>query len=144
MKVVYSIGTSTRSMDEFMAILRQYGISSVIDVRRFPKSRFEHFSKDNLRAHLERHDVRYIDMGNELGGFRRGGYEKFMKTSAFKEAIELLEKLAAESTCVITCSERFPWKCHRRFVARAFEERGWDVIHVIESDRVWRPRREHF
>ena len=51
-----------------------------------------------------------------------------------------MEQIGKESTTAFICAERFPWKCHRRFIALSLQERGWQVMHIIEKDRIWRPK----
>jgi len=51
-----------------------------------------------------------------------------------------MEQIGKESTTAFICAERFPWKCHRRFIASSLEEKGWQVMHIIEKDRIWRPK----
>ncbi len=140
-ETIYSIGTSSRGPEEFLKVLKAYGIERVVDVRRFPTSRYEHFKRENLKDLLESEGIEYIYMGRELGGYRRGGYEAYMEREEFKEAIGLLETLGREKTTAFLCSERLPWRCHRRFIGMALARRGWEVIHIIEEGRVWRPSR---
>jgi len=111
----------------------------VVDVRSFPQSRFEHFKKENLAKILKEGGVDYIYSGNELGGFRKGGYLSYSKNIPYQEGISHLEQICRERITAFICAERFPWKCHRRFIASTLEERGWQVIHIIEKDRIWRP-----
>lgn len=140
-RVIFTAGTSTRSPEEFLRLLRAFRIEVVVDVRRFPTSqRFPHFVQANFQAFLEEAGIAYVHLGRELGGYRPGGYEAFMGTSLFREGILRLEAIAGEKRAVVVCSERFPWRCHRRFIARALQSRSWQVVHLIEPDRVWKPR----
>lgn len=136
---VYTLGTSTRSFDEFAALLSSHGIQVVADVRRFPSSRFEHFCQPNLARSLAEMGIEYIYMGGELGGYRKGGYRGFTATAEFQEAVAELERVARERETAVVCAERFPWHCHRRFIALELEGRGWQVIHIIDGGKVWRP-----
>lgn len=138
-KKVYTIGTDRRSEEEFIEILLAHGIDCVIDIRRFPSSKLEHFKKDNFQRFLIENKINYLFMGNELGGFRRGGYLEYTRTEEFKKAIEILLDIIVNCRAVIVCAEKFPWKCHRRWVARELRKRGWEVIHLIEKDKVWIP-----
>ena len=136
-KVVYTLGTSTREREEFRDLLRAYGIVQLVDVRRFPTSRLEHFKKENL-AHLCREaGIAYYWLGEVLGGFRSGGYEAYMKTAEFLAGIQRLEEIARRAPTAFACAERFPWKCHRRFIAAELTRRSWRVIHIIEKDKTW-------
>ncbi|MCK5553036.1 MAG: DUF488 domain-containing protein, partial [Deltaproteobacteria bacterium] len=111
-KRVYSIGTSTRSLDEFISLLRQYGIETVVDVRSFPTSRFEHFKRDAFERGLRDLGFRYVYLGTELGGYRRGGYENYMATPGFREGLSQLVEIGNSSMTAFVCAERLPWKCH--------------------------------
>jgi len=134
---VYTLGTSTRGPEEFLNLLRAYGIQEVIDVRRFPSSRLKHFCRESLAALLEGAGITYLYLGEALGGYRPGGYEAYMARPEFREGIEAVLREAARRRCLILCAERFPWKCHRRFIGRALEGRGCRVEHIIDERRVW-------
>lgn len=120
--------------------MKQFGIEAVVDVRRFPTSKLEHFKKGKLQSNLEREGVSYYYLGNELGGFREGGYENYVETENFKKGLDILEEIGREKRVVIICAERFPWKCHRRFIARELEARGWEIIHILDESRIWERR----
>lgn len=140
-KFVYSIGSSNRAFGEFLAILRAYEIQVVADVRRFPVSpRFEHFSRENLEKSLKEVGLRYCYLGEALGGYRKGGYEAYTTTGAFAEGIDELEKIAEEGRTAFMCAERLPWRCHRRFIGFELTRRGWEVVHIIDENRVWTPK----
>ena len=136
-RLIYTLGTSDRTVEEFADLLERYKIKRVVDVRRFPTSKFEHFKKDNLQKGLERAGCAYDHFGNELGGYRNGGYRRHMETDAFCKALEEVEELAARDRVAILCAERLPWRCHRRFIASKLNERGWHVIHILDKDRTW-------
>lgn len=137
MKKIYTIGTSNRRLEEFIEILKRYGIETAVDVRSFPKSkRFPHFNQDELSRALQKAGIKYIYLGKELGGFRRGGYEEYMKTENFKAGIEKLEKIGEISITALFCCEKLFLRCHRRFISQELTLRGWKVFHIIEIDRV--------
>ena len=138
--LIYTMGTSTHTKEEFLQLLRHYHIHTVVDVRSFPQSRFEHFKKENLAKMLREGEVGYIYLGKELGGFRKGGYLSYTKNTSYQEGISHLERIGKENITAFICAERFPWKCHRRSIASSLEERGWQVMHIIDKDRIWRPR----
>lgn len=138
-KYIYTLGTSTRSIEEFIRLLKSHGVEAAVDVRRFPASRFEHFHGEKLSRFLEKSGIQYIHMGEELGGHRRGGYKSFMETETFLLGLDRLEEIAADRRTAIVCAERFPWRCHRRFIAAGLEGRGWDVCHIIDEGRDWNP-----
>jgi len=136
---VFTLGTSTRSLEEFLELLHHYGIETLVDVRRFPTSRFEHFKQENLVTTLAAAGIEYVHLGEELGGYRSGGYEAFMRSETFVRGLQRLEALAGERHVAVVCSERLPWKCHRRFIGHALRQRGWDVHHIIDLGREWVP-----
>ena len=140
MKQVYTLGTDRRSEEDFIEILLAYDISSVIDVRSYPKSKLLIFNKEYLQNLLQREGIEYHFLGRELGGFRKGGYVSYIITDDFSKGIDMLESIAAINTSVIICAERFPWKCHRRWIARELHKRGWDVQHIIDKGKVWTPK----
>lgn len=139
MKRIYTLGTDRRSEEDFIEILFAYDIESLIDVRSFPTSRIPIFTRENLENLLERESIAYHFLGKELGGFRKGGYASYLVSDAFSLGIDLLESIAAANTSVITCAERFPWKCHRKWIARELQKRGWQVEHIIDKGKVWIP-----
>lgn len=139
-RTIFTLGSSTRSAQEFLDLLAHYQIEAIVDVRRFPTSRFEHFIKEKLSTLLEEEGIAYLYLGEELGGYRSGGYEAHMKTGEFQVGLERLQGVAQGKRAAIMCSERLPWKCHRRHIGRALQEQGWEVRHIIDLDRVWIPK----
>ena len=83
--------------------------------------------------------IDYFYLGKELGGFRKAGYRAYTQTDAYHAGIRRLEEIAQKGSTAFMCAERFAWKCHRRFIASTLEQRGWNVLHIIEKDRVWNP-----
>ncbi len=136
----YSLGTSTRTTKEFVGILQTYNIAVAVDVRSFPQSRFPHFHQAELGRLLSENGIEYVYLGRELGGYRRGGYESYTGTSSYNHGLERLEEIAGCKTTAFFCAERLPWRCHRRFIGTSLQERGWEVVHIIEEGRIWRPR----
>ena len=130
---IYTLGTSTRSAEEFVSLLSSLGAEAVADVRRFPSSRYEHFKRENLARLLQEAGLAYIYLGEEMGGYRRGGYESFLDSEQFRQGLEQLE-------AVIICAERLTWRCHRRFIGAELQRRDWEVIHVIDHNRMWQPK----
>lgn len=133
-KIIHTLGTGNRSAEEFIAILRAYGVEMVADVRSFPRSRFPQFRREALAANLGESGIGYVHLGKELGGYRDGGFEAYTQTLVYLQGVERLERLASRCRCVILCAERLPERCHRRFIARSLEERGWQVVNIIEAD----------
>jgi uncharacterized protein (DUF488 family) len=140
MKKIYTLGTDRRSEEDFIEILLSYNIQSLIDVRRFPKSKIAIFRRENLEPLLQHEKLEYHFLGQELGGFRKGGYLAYIRTEDFIMGIDLLESLALQKLSVIICAERFPWKCHRKWIARELHRRGWQIEHIIDKGKVWIPK----
>ncbi len=140
MKKIYTLGTDRRSQEDFVEILFSYGIRILIDVRSFPKSKLPQFNRENLSDLLKREGIEYHFLGRELGGFKKGGYAAYIVTEEFRKGIELLENFAVASPAVIVCAERFPWKCHRKWISRELHHRGWEVDHIIDKGKLWIPK----
>ncbi len=139
-KLIYTLGTSNRSIDEFLAILQEYSIKKVFDVRRFPKStRYCHFNRESLSRTLEQAGYSYLWVGELLGGYRRGGYEKYRTRPEYGRGLAQIEKIAVDMLSVLVCAEKLPWKCHRLQIAQDLINTGWKVIHIIEKNKTWRP-----
>lgn len=137
---VYTLGASDNAPEDFLQLLKEFGVEAVVDVRRFPASRFPHFDGKALEDLLRHSHLTYVNLGEELGSYRPGGYESHMLTVEFKRGMEQLERIASEKPTAIMCAERLPWKCHRRFIAFELMERGWRVVHIIDDKRPWRFR----
>jgi uncharacterized protein (DUF488 family) len=136
--VAYTLGTSTRSMEEFLDILSAREITMICDVRSSPSSRrYPHFSRRTLSARLEKAGIGYTWLGESLGGHREDGYAAHMRSLDFVRGLERLEELASREPTAMVCAELFPWKCHRRFISAALEDRGWKVVHIIDKQKDW-------
>lgn len=136
MNAVYTIGYGGwRSLQKFINFLKDVEINFLVDVRRFPTSKKPEFRRENLEAELNRHGIRYEFLGETLGGYRRGGYQKYTETEAYKEGIRRLLELARESNLVIMCLERSHRYCHRRFIAETLKM-GIEVIHLEARAKV--------
>lgn len=144
--VVHTLGHSTRSLAEFLAVLETHGIGGIADVRRFPASRrYPHFAREALARALVESGRRY-EWIEGLGG-RRGpapdsphvawrnaafrAYADHMDGAVFRAALERLVALAAERPTAVLCAEAVPWRCHRQLIADALVARGIEVRHVI-------------
>jgi uncharacterized protein (DUF488 family) len=144
--VVHTIGHSTRTLDDFLALLRAHGIDAIADVRRHPGSRrHPHFARDALAASLADEGLGYRWMP-ELGGRRRArpdsphrawreesfrAYADHMDEVEFRDALAALLADAAQRPTAIMCAEAVPWRCHRQLIADALVARGVDVRHVV-------------
>lgn len=138
---VYTIGHSNRSLDKFLELLKKYRIEIVVDVRRFPSSkRYPHFKKEDLERTLKERNLKYIWLGDKLGGFRPGGYESYIKTEDFKEGLSSLLRIIEENKdkkTTIMCRERLWFKCHRRFISDILVWLGYRVVHIIDKDKTY-------
>ncbi|MDW8102729.1 MAG: MFS transporter [Anaerolineae bacterium] len=131
--IIYTVGHSNRSLEEFIALLRSEKIKVVADVRRFPYSRLNpQFNRENLEKALKGAGIEYVWLGNELGGYRAGGYEEHTKSEEFQSGLEKLEFLAFHKRTALMCAEKQWFRCHRRFIADELIRRGWEVLHLVE------------
>ena len=146
--IVWTIGHSTRSIEELVSLLRRDEITHLVDIRRFPGSRrYPHFDRDALAAHLRAIGIEYTHMP-ELGGRRRprpdasptawrnegfAGYADYMRTPEFHGALDQLQDLARGCRVAIMCSEAVPWRCHRTLVSDALAARGVEVRHIMDA-----------
>jgi uncharacterized protein (DUF488 family) len=139
-KRIFTLGTDRRSEEDFIEILLSYNIAALIDVRSVPKSRIPTLTRGNLEELLKREGIEYFFLGRELGGFRKGGYTAYLVTEEFTQGIETLESIAEKKQAAIICAERFPWKCHRKWISRELHQRGWAIEHIIDKGKVWVPK----
>jgi uncharacterized protein (DUF488 family) len=134
---LYTVGHSTRGLEEFLALLEHYRIRNLIDIRRFPtSSKHPHFQKEILAEFLGKNGIAYYWLGDTLGGYRKGGYEAHVATEEFRRGIDEVKKIAGEGRTALMCAELLWFRCHRRYVADALTREGREVIHIIDSKRV--------
>jgi uncharacterized protein (DUF488 family) len=148
LRVVHTVGHSTRTIEGFAALLAAHEIALLIDVRRWPASRrYPHFRREVLAKSLEHLGVNYLWRG-DLGGFRKPeknslntgwrvdafrAYADFMLTTEFENIMIEMGELAAGRRIAIMCAEAVPWRCHRQLLADAFLVRGWKVRHIMDT-----------
>ena len=147
--IIYTIGHSTRSNKEFLAMLHSFEIKILVDIRSLPGSRkFPQFNKENLEISLKRSGIQYIHLPG-LGGRRKvkkdskntrwkkapfRAYADYMETEEFKKAITELEQIALMQPTVYMCSEAVWWRCHRSLVSDFLKAKGGSqVVPEIES-----------
>jgi len=130
---IWTIGHSNRSKEEFLNLLREHSIEVLADIRSFPTSKIEHFKKENLEKWLPENGVEYVWLGKELGGYRKGGYKRHMRTKLFREGVQKLLEIAKRKRTCMMCMEKNPKYCHRRFLSAYLERKGVEVIHIIEK-----------
>ena len=144
--ILYTVGHSTRSFDDFLRLLKGHGVETIADVRRFPKSRkYPHFNDESLARTLPRAGLRYASVP-ALGGRRSTsaasvntgwrskafrGYADYMQTAAFEAGVAELLTLAAKTPTAMMCAEAVPWRCHRSLIADAALVRGWNVLDIV-------------
>jgi len=128
--VIYTIGYSGRKIDGLISILKEHGVTMVVDVRRWPTSKIDDYKREKLEVKLAEMGLKYYWIGDKLGGYRSGGYEAYMNSREFREGIEKLVELSKSNIICILCLERKPQHCHRRFIARVLEEMGFKVHHI--------------
>jgi len=134
--VIYTIGYGARSRESFLNLLHKHKIEVVVDVRRWPTSKNEEFKRSSMERWLQESSIRYVWMGDRLGGFRRGGYEKYMADAEFQKGVEELLGLAEQNRVCIMCLEVSPKGCHRRYIARYLRELGVVVKHILSDEKV--------
>jgi uncharacterized protein (DUF488 family) len=150
MKTIYTIGHSTRSIDEFLLLLESFKIKVLADVRNYPGSkRYSHFNKEALEKTLSGNNVNYVHF-KALGGRRKPdpaskntawrntafrGYADYMETAEFKEAVSQLEDLAEKDATAIMCSEAVWWRCHRSMISDYLKSAGWRVLHIMAAGK---------
>ncbi|NIR45321.1 MAG: DUF488 domain-containing protein [Gemmatimonadetes bacterium] len=147
---VFTIGHSTRSTDELIALLNEHGVARLLDVRRFPGSRrHPHFSREALAASLGAVGIEYAHEPG-LGGRRKGrsdsphtawrvagfrAYADHMESDEFRAAFSRLVDRAEAKRTAIMCAEATPWRCHRQLIADALTARGHEVLHILGPGR---------
>jgi uncharacterized protein (DUF488 family) len=146
--LVLTVGHSTRTLKEFIVLLRTHEVDQLIDVRTVPRSRHNpQFNRDRLPRPLQKAGIRYRHMAG-LGGLRhaRGdsintawrnasfrGFADYMQTSEFQEALDQLIQVAQKRRTAIMCAEAVPWRCHRSLIGDALLIRGFRVEEITSS-----------
>ena len=145
---IWTIGHSTRSADDFLAVVAAHDIETLVDVRRFPGSRrLPQFGSDALAASLASHDIAYQWLP-ELGGRRRPdpaspndgwrndafrAYADHIASEEFARGLSELLTLAAGARTAIMCAELLWWRCHRRLIADVLTSLGHEVRHIRDA-----------
>ena len=149
MATVYTIGHSTRSLEELIESLQAHGIRMLVDIRAFPASRrLPHFNRESLEEALPKAGIEYRWM-KELGGRRKKlhddspnialrndsfrNYADYMLTEAFNNAIEDLVRLAEQQPTAIMCAERVYFRCHRMLISDYLVAHGHEVLHIDDA-----------
>lgn len=143
---LWTIGHSTRTLDEFVALLQAHRIATLVDVRHYPGSRkFPHFGKEALSVSLPKWGIGYAHI-LALGGRRPAhkdspntrwrseafrSYADYMSTPGFLDGIAQLATIASRSRAAICCSEAVWWRCHRSMIADHLKAIGVPVVHIL-------------
>lgn len=147
---IWTIGHSTRTVEEFLQLLHDHRIEVLIDVRTFPGSRrYPHFNREQLSQTLQSAHIQYRHM-SELGGRRKArpdskniawrnegfrGYADYMETEMFKQGIEDLVEIGKRKRTTVMCAEAVWWRCHRSMIADYLKASGVEVIHILSSSK---------
>jgi uncharacterized protein (DUF488 family) len=147
---VFTIGHSTRPIDDFIALLAAHRVARLVDVRTIPRSRTNpQFNKDTLPKSLRRAKISYTHM-TELGGLRKPkadspnagwrnlsfrGYADYMQTPEFAAALKNLIDCAQSEQIAIMCAEAVPWRCHRSLIADALIVRGILAEEIVSKSK---------
>ena len=148
---IWTIGHSTRNIDNFVSLLQENGIKLVADVRMFPGSkRYPQFNRESLACSLGQWEIRYEHFPG-LGGRRKTrpdsrntawrnasfrGYADYMETDEFHRGIERLLGLAnTTGPTAIMCAEAVWWRCHRSLISDYLKARGVEVIHILDAGK---------
>src|SRR5216684_1063469 len=145
---VYSIGHSTRPLDEFLGLLRAHGVTHVVDTRTVPRSRRNpQYNREGLPEALRPAGIGYAHVPG-LGGLRRPrrdsvntawrnagfrGYADHMQTAEFAESLEALIALAARAQVAVMCAEAVPWRCHRTPASRGLNGGSSPIRQLLAS-----------
>ncbi len=146
MATLYTIGHSTRTLDELVSALKAHAIEALVDIRAFPVSkRMPHFNRESLEIDLPKHGIRYVWM-KALGGYRKKAredsphialrnesfrnYADYTLTPEFEQATAELIALATRSRTAYMCAERVYFHCHRMIVSDWLVAHGHEVVHI--------------
>jgi len=148
--VVFTIGHSTRPIEDFIALLQAHGVQRLVDVRTVPRSRRNpQFAQENLPASLAAAGIAYEHRAG-LGGFRRTsdaspnkgwrnasfrGYADYMQTAPFEHELQWLIDTARREQVAIMCAEAVPWRCHRSLIADALLAHGVGSEEIVSTTR---------
>ena len=149
--VIYTIGHSNHSYENFISMLTAFNVELLIDVRSYPgSSRNPHFNKEQLKVTMPTHNIDYVHMP-DLGGRRNKAdpqsintgwrlpafrnYADHMMSASFSQAIKQLENLAQGKKIAYMCSECLWWQCHRSIISDYLKSKGWKIIHIMSKTK---------
>jgi uncharacterized protein (DUF488 family) len=148
--VILTVGHSTRSQDDFIALLRAHAVKRLVDVRSIPRSRHNpQFNRDRIASALRRAGISYLHM-KDLGGLRHPrsdspntawrnasfrGFADYIQAREFAAGLRKLMKIAKTKRTAIMCAEAVPWRCHRSLIADALLAHGYGVEEIVSLKR---------
>jgi uncharacterized protein (DUF488 family) len=144
---IYTIGYGNRSIETFIALLHQHGITFLADTRSIPYSRFRPaYRKSALKSHIEAGGIAYEYLGDRLGGkpedpacYTDGqvDYAKMRQQPFFQAGLAYLLGLTGQHTLAVMCAELRPQNCHRtHLIGAALAEMGVNVLHITEDGQI--------
>lgn len=148
MKEIYTIGYSSFKIDEFIKVLKKYKITSLIDVRSNPNSKFyEDYNQNNLEKVLKLHRIIYRNYKDEFGArqeekkYYKNGYldfDEYTKSKSFLDGIKKVEEgMKMNYVFVLMCAEKDPSTCHRNImVAKKFHEMGYNIKNILAGGSI--------
>lgn len=150
---VWTVGHSTRSLEELVALLQAFEVRVLADIRTVPRSRRNpQFNTDALPGSLAPYAIEYAHLGR-LGGLRHArkdsintgwrnenfrGYADYMLTPEFELGLTELRTLVERGRVALMCAEAVPWRCHRSLVADVLTVRGAEVDDIMAEGRATR------
>lgn len=149
--VIYTIGHSTHSQEDFLGLLHHFGIKKLADIRKYPGSkRFPHFNKENLENVLPCFGVLYEHWPG-LGGRRKEvpdsghpewknssfrAFADYMDTPEFMQEELNLHEFSQHHKAVLMCTEAVWWRCHRALISDRLKDSGWQVRHILPDRKL--------
>ncbi|WP_455206828.1 DUF488 domain-containing protein [Kaarinaea lacus] len=149
---LFTVGHGNQSLEEFLALLQNNAIQTLVDIRSHPYSkRFPHFSQENLRQVVNAQGIDYHWAGRQLGGLRQAkdssshpaltddslrGFAEYMETGQFVRSIIQLINLAGSARTAIMCAEKLFQHCHRSLISDYLTLKSISVVHIIDTDHI--------
>jgi uncharacterized protein (DUF488 family) len=144
---IYTVGHSNHTLEYFINLLKQIGISAIADVRSSPYSRFTpHFNKKELESSLKQKNISYVFLGNELGARvkdkscyidGRADYDLIAKTPLFQSGINRVIEGSKKYKIALMCAEKEPLDCHRTvLVAKQLKDKNINICHILADGKI--------
>ena len=150
--MIYTIGHSNMTSESFVEVLESFEIGTVVDVRSSPYSKFvSHFNRENIKKKLVENGMRYIFLGDYIGGKPRDkkyyengnvNYRLIARSDRYSEGINRIIELNNKNDLVLMCSEEDPYNCHRHnLITQTLAKNGLKVIHIRKNscDKIIKP-----